>query len=126
MINAKSVTKMPSHPQRTVDWQPNPSLYVANHGGANFSFSYIAPVSKYVEAYALGPNWVSYKSYNSGNQPYNFRDYSGRQTPIMPNWLALQKVSPKSSAPAIQAAQLQMARLLAARTGTPIPNLTGG
>lgn len=124
-MNSPVVTKMPSHPQRVVDWKTNASLYLANHGGANMSFSYIAPVSKYVEAYALGPNWVSYKSYNIGNQPYNFHQYSGSYTPTNPNWLALQKVSPKSSAPGIQAAQIQMARLLAARTGTPIPSLGG-
>ena len=125
-MNYNGVTKLPAHPGVPLDWKTKPALQMANHGGANISFSYIAPVSKYVEAYALGPNWLSGKAYMVGNQPYNFHQYNGAYTPTNPNWLALQKVSPKSSAPGIQAAQIQMARLLAARTGTPIPSLTGG
>lgn len=114
--SARRYSKLPSHGGQPLDWKNKPNLQLANHGGANIGFDYMFPVSKYVEAYALGPTYVSYLSYQIGNQPYAYYDYTGLQTPRVPNWLALQKVSPKSSAAGIQQAQVQLGRMLANRS----------
>lgn len=120
-------TGMPSHYPPYLNWtESKASLKVAPKAGASSSFQYIFPAQKYVEAYAAqtGKGWggfITYLNYNHGNQPYAAFDSGIRTahfTPRLPNWYALSKVSPKSSAPGIQKAQDTMAQQLALRSSS--------
>lgn len=127
MITSHQVatSRMPSHGGPWLDWsQPKVAERMISHNGVSGeSFTYIAPTPKYVEAYnaMTGPGWggyVSYLNYNHGNQPYDHVDSglnTAFRTPQLPNWYALSKVSPKTSAAGTQQAQLQLSRMLASR-----------
>lgn len=130
--NPIAVSRMPSHGGPWLDWTINVNRKAAPHNGATDSFQYIAPTPKYAEAYAsqTGPGWggfISYLNYNHGNQAYDPIDSglnTAFRTPALPNWYALSKVSPKTSAPGTQMAQLQLGKMLAGR-GVVMGNLIG-
>ena len=124
MINGQTnhvSTPMPSKLGLVPDWTlQNPDRRIAFHSGAGENFTYMFPVIKYAEAYnaMTGPGYggyVNYLNYNHGNQPYDAIDSglnTAFRTPALPNWYALAKVSPKSSAPGIQQAQQQIGTTL--------------
>lgn len=133
MINVKNQkVGMPPHPRPWLGWQQKTALTAAPHFGAATGFDYMFPVAKYAEAYAsmTGPGWggyVSYLNYNHGNQPYDYKDagFNATRTPSTTAHIQwpLAKVSPKTSAPGTQMAQLQMGTMLAARQPGFIPGM---
>ncbi len=113
---------LPSHGGQYLNWvETQANVKVAPKQGVASGFTYMFPVPKYAEAYSsmTGPGWggyISYLSYNHGNQPYMAFDSginTAFHTPALPNWYALSKVSPKSSAPGVQLAQLKLAQQFA-------------
>jgi hypothetical protein len=122
MINNGSITRMPALAPPVLNWEePKANLKVAPKQGANSSFSYIAQTPKYAEAYStLGPygSYYSYLSYNHGNQPWLAKDtglWIAWSTPTQPNFYALSKVTPKTSAAGVLQAQKTMGSLLQLR-----------
>lgn len=116
MKSSQQQSRLPPHGGQELLWTYNPQFQSRNVLGANLGFTYMFPVSKYNEATALGPTYISYYNYMHGHQPYSWNDqWIARQTPINPSHLALKKVVPKGSSQNIQAAQLQMSQMLAKR-----------
>jgi hypothetical protein len=123
--NTRGKIGLPAHGTPYLEWtQPDIAREMISHNGVSGQgFSYMFPVPKYAEAYSsmTGPGWggfISYLNYNHGNQPYMAMDSginTAFHTPAIPNWYALSKVSPKSSAPGVQLAQLQLAQAFALR-----------
>lgn len=110
-------SRIPAHGYSNVDWKQNDQLLAAPHKGAATSYTYMPPVSKYVEAYAMGPVWNDFTAYRVGNQPYNYKDsiMVAYHTPAQPNHLTLVNSAPRYSSAGVQQAQVTMGQLLASR-----------
>jgi hypothetical protein len=122
MIDNGTITPIPAHGPPVLNWEePYAQVKLAPKQGASGSFSYIAPTIKYAEAFQLGPygSYYSYLSYNHGNQPWLAKDtgmWTAWSTPTQPNFYALSKVTPKTSAAGVLYAQQTMGTLLQLRT----------
>ena len=102
-------------PQLT--WVHDNSYHGTNHKGADDSFTYMFPVSKYCEAFSAGPVWNDSEAYKIGNQPYNYKDglNVAYHTPAVPSHFTLVNSAPRYSSAGVQQAQVTMGQLLASR-----------
>ena len=100
----------------SLDWTVKTDIQSAVHKAGD-GFTYVFPVSKYCEAYSMGPVWDDSVAYRVGNQPYNFKDglMIAYHTPAQPNHLTLVNSSPRYSSAGVQQAQITMGQLLASR-----------
>jgi len=114
-----TITRMPAHPQRTLDWTQNVPLVTAPHRGAATGFTYIAPTTMWTEAALAGtsPTYRTGEASMIGHQPYDATELviaarTPHQARLLTNYMGYSGVQSSSQ---VYKSQLLMGQLLKAK-----------